>query len=70
MFILHPRGKISPVQEAQMTSVLDSNVHNVAVDGTFDDCQVRAVMDEDDYICKYLLIIDRILLKPCLQIQR
>ena len=40
VFILHPRGKISPVQEAQMTSVLDPNVHNVAVDGTFDDCQV------------------------------
>lgn len=41
VFILHPKGKISPVQEAQMTSVLDPNVHNVAVDGTFDDCQVR-----------------------------
>ncbi|KAI9792919.1 MAG: threonine synthase [Peltula sp. TS41687] len=39
VFILHPKGKISPIQEAQMTSVLDPNVHNLAVHGTFDDCQ-------------------------------
>lgn len=36
---MFPDGKVSPVQEAQMTSVLDENVHNIAVDGTFDDCQ-------------------------------
>jgi threonine synthase len=41
VFIMHPKGKVSPVQEAQMTTVLDANVHNLAVDGTFDDCQVR-----------------------------
>ncbi|PKY42281.1 tryptophan synthase beta subunit-like PLP-dependent enzyme [Rhizophagus irregularis] len=39
VFILHPRGKVSPVQEAQMTTVLDKNIHNLAVEGTFDDCQ-------------------------------
>jgi threonine synthase len=39
VFILHPRGKVSPIQEAQMTTVLDDNVHNLAVEGTFDDCQ-------------------------------
>ncbi|KAI9596965.1 threonine synthase-like protein [Syncephalis fuscata] len=39
VFILHPRGRVSPVQERQMTTVLDTNVHNVAVEGTFDDCQ-------------------------------
>ncbi|CAG8555503.1 4750_t:CDS:2 [Acaulospora morrowiae] len=39
VFILHPRGKVSSVQEAQMTTVLDENVHNLAVEGTFDDCQ-------------------------------
>jgi threonine synthase len=39
VFIMHPKGKVSPVQEAQMTTVLDANVHNVAVEGTFDDCQ-------------------------------
>lgn len=42
VFILHPKGKVSPIQEAQMTSVLDPNVHNLAVHGTFDDCQVRS----------------------------
>lgn len=40
VFIMHPKGKVSPIQEAQMTTVLDANVHNLAVDGTFDDCQV------------------------------
>jgi threonine synthase len=40
VFILHPHKRISPIQEAQMTTVLDPNVHNLAVDGTFDDCQV------------------------------
>ncbi|MCJ1314046.1 threonine synthase [Agyrium rufum] len=39
VFILHPKGRVSPIQEAQMTTVLDENVHNVAVEGTFDDCQ-------------------------------
>jgi threonine synthase len=39
IFILHPKGRVSPVQERQMTTVLDANVHNVAVRGTFDDCQ-------------------------------
>ena len=40
VFITHPKGKVSPIQEAQMTTVLDPNVHNIAVEGTFDDCQV------------------------------
>ncbi|KAH9027513.1 tryptophan synthase beta subunit-like PLP-dependent enzyme [Lactarius deliciosus] len=39
IFILHPKGRVSPVQEAQMTTVTDSNVHNVAVRGMFDACQ-------------------------------
>ncbi len=39
IFVLHPRGRISPLQERQMTTVLDENVHNLAVDGTFDDGQ-------------------------------
>jgi threonine synthase len=41
VFILHPKGRVSPIQEAQMTTVLDKNVHNLAVTGTFDDCQVK-----------------------------
>ena len=39
IFILHPHNRVSPVQEKQMTTVLDANVHNVAIDGTFDDAQ-------------------------------
>ncbi|SAM07410.1 hypothetical protein [Absidia glauca] len=39
VFILHPNGRVSPIQEAQMTTVLDKNVHNLCVKGTFDDCQ-------------------------------
>jgi threonine synthase len=39
IFIMHPAGRVSPIQERQMTTVLDENVHNIAVDGSFDDCQ-------------------------------
>lgn len=39
IFVMHPQGRVSALQERQMTSVLDSNVFNVAVRGTFDDCQ-------------------------------
>jgi threonine synthase len=39
IFILHPKGRTSDVQRRQMTTVLDENVHNIAVEGTFDDCQ-------------------------------
>ncbi|MFZ4397082.1 MAG: threonine synthase [Kiritimatiellia bacterium] len=48
IFVLHPQGRVSPVQERQMTSVLDANVHNLAVAGTFDDCQnlVKALFND------------------------
>jgi threonine synthase len=39
IFILFPHGKVSPVQQRQMTSSMESNVHAVAVNGNFDDCQ-------------------------------
>lgn len=39
IFILHPHGKTSRVQALQMTTVTDDNVHNIAIQGTFDDCQ-------------------------------
>ncbi|KAF7517786.1 hypothetical protein G7054_g13697 [Neopestalotiopsis clavispora] len=50
VFILHPKGRVSPIQEAQMTTVLDANVHNLAVTGTFDDCQdiVKALFADPD----------------------
>ncbi len=48
IFVMHPRGRISPVQELQMTTVTDANVHNLAVEGTFDDCQdiVKALFND------------------------
>ena len=39
IFVLHPRGRVSEVQRRQMTTVDAANVHNIAVEGTFDDCQ-------------------------------
>jgi len=40
IFVMHPQGRVSPLQERQMTSVLDANVFNLAVKGSFDDCQL------------------------------
>jgi threonine synthase len=39
IFMLFPHGRVSEVQRRQMTTVLAPNVHNVAIEGTFDDCQ-------------------------------
>lgn len=39
IFILHPHNRVSNVQRRQMTTVLENNVHNIALDGNFDDCQ-------------------------------
>jgi threonine synthase len=39
IFMLFPKGRVSEVQRRQMTTVLAPNVHNIAVQGTFDDCQ-------------------------------
>jgi threonine synthase len=49
IFIMFPDGKVSPVQEAQMTTVLDPNVHCLSVQGTFDDCQdyVKALFADE-----------------------
>jgi threonine synthase len=57
IFILHPKGRVSPVQERQMTTVLDANVHNVAVRGTFDDAQriVKALFSDLDFKREYRL---------------
>jgi threonine synthase len=46
--VLHPAGRVSEVQRRQMTTVLSPNVHNVAIDGTFDDCQdlVKAMFND------------------------
>ena len=39
IFMLHPHGRVSDVQRRQMTTVLAPNVHNIAIEGTFDDAQ-------------------------------
>ncbi len=48
IFILHPKGRVSDVQRRQMTTVDAPNVHNIALDGTFDDCQnlVKAMFND------------------------
>ncbi len=57
IFILHPHGKVSRVQELQMTTVEDKNVYNIAIKGTFDDCQaiVKAIFNDLDFKEKYRL---------------
>ena len=57
IFILHPLGKTSAVQALQMTSVTDANVHNIAVRGTFDDCQdmIKELFGDLDFKEKYSL---------------
>ena len=39
IFMLHPAGRVTPVQQRQMTTVLSPNVHNIAIEGSFDDAQ-------------------------------
>lgn len=56
VFIMHPKGRVSPIQEAQMTTVLDSNVHNLALTGTFDDCQVIGLLFQVIVFCAKLLM--------------
>jgi threonine synthase len=48
IFMLHPKGRVSEVQRRQMTTVMSANVHNIAVEGTFDDCQdmVKAMFND------------------------
>jgi threonine synthase len=48
IFILHPEGRTSEVQRRQMTTVLDPAVHNIALKGSFDDCQsiVKALFSD------------------------
>jgi threonine synthase len=57
IFILHPYGKTSAVQALQMTSVTDANVHNIAIHGTFDDCQdmVKELFGDLEFKEKYSL---------------
>ncbi len=48
VFMTSPNGRMSPFQQAQMFSLLDENIHNIAIEGVFDDCQdiVKAVSND------------------------
>lgn len=58
IFIMHPKGRVSDVQRRQMTTVADANVHNIALDGTFDDCQdiVKSLFNDETFRSKHKLI--------------
>ena len=55
VFMTSPNGRMSPFQQAQMFSLMDENIHNIAVDGVFDDCQdiVKAVSNDLDFKRRY-----------------
>ena len=55
VFMTSPQGRMSPFQQAQMFSLQDANIHNIAVEGVFDDCQdiVKAVSKDLDFKRKY-----------------
>jgi threonine synthase len=55
VFMTSPHGRMSPFQQAQMFSLMDENIHNIAVEGVFDDCQdmVKAVSNDLDFKRKY-----------------
>ncbi|MFC5497445.1 threonine synthase [Caenimonas terrae] len=55
VFMTSPNGRMSPFQQAQMFSLQDANIHNLALDGVFDDCQdiVKAVSNDLAFKRKY-----------------
>ncbi|WP_019672107.1 threonine synthase [Psychrobacter lutiphocae] len=57
VFMMSPYGKMSEFQRAQMYSLTDANIHNIAIKGMFDDCQdiVKALQQDADFKAKYSL---------------
>ena len=55
VFMTSPQGRMSPFQQAQMFSLMDANIYNIAVKGVFDDCQdiVKAVSSDLAFKQKY-----------------
>lgn len=51
VFILYPHGRVSDVQRRQMTTVTSTNIHALAIDGTFDDCQdlVKGLFNDEEF---------------------
>jgi threonine synthase len=57
VFVMHPKGRVSDVQRLQMTTSAHANVHNIALEGTFDDAQsiVKALFADTDFANKVSL---------------
>src|SRR6185436_19991088 len=57
VFMLSPKGRMSPFQTAQMFALADANIHNLAIEGTFDDCQdlVKAVTGDAAFKRRYAI---------------
>jgi threonine synthase len=57
IFILYPYGKVSPIQQKQMTTVEEKNVFCIAINGSFDDCQyiVKKIFSDIQFKQKYML---------------
>ena len=55
VFMTSPHGRMSAFQQAQMFSLQDENIHNIAIEGVFDDCQdiVKAVSNDHAFKAKY-----------------
>ena len=57
VFMLHPAGRVSEVQRRQMTTVLGPNIHNIAIEGDFDDAQglVKAMFNDTAFSGRFAL---------------
>jgi threonine synthase len=57
VFIFFPKDRVSPIQQRQMTTVEADNIHAIALEGTFDDCQdmVKALFNNLEFRDKYAL---------------
>ena len=57
LFMLHPLGRVSDVQRRQMTTVIAPNIHNVAIEGSFDDAQalVKAMFGDPRFASRFTL---------------
>jgi threonine synthase len=55
VFMLSPDGRMSPFQQAQMYALQDRNIHNLAIDGTFDDCQdiVKSIAGDAEFKARH-----------------
>jgi threonine synthase len=62
VFMTSPNGRMSPFQQAQMFSLQDANIHNLAIEGVFDDCQdiVKAVSNDLDFKRRYRIGVYRV----------